>query len=287
MLHIVFNESEVELMKKVIELDETIVGEVWQIKDDFAVGPVAAIDTEEGWNARIEWWKGLLQGSPYGESLAGSFDDRQTVAAIKELLKNDTNEQVWIWMGQNQHDVCGYYWLMSQLKDYQGQVMVLYMNNLPFINEKGQLFYPSWLSEIQPKEFIKAKKLCRPITLSEFEVDPDEWKKICDENTLVRILEGGKKLASKNQDFYDQEILKNITTEWQKATRVLSNTLHRMKIKTGDVFVMSRMKELVNIGKVETMGDVNKGWKDFDVRTAIVNRESAIEDRESSIANRE
>ena len=76
-------------------------------------------------------------------------------------------------MAQNAHDVCGYYWLMSQLKDYQGQVYVLYLNNLPFINDKGGIFYPAALHEIQPKEFLKAKKLPRLINLSEFEIDPD------------------------------------------------------------------------------------------------------------------
>ena len=44
---------------------------------------------------------------------------------------------------------------------------------------KGQFFYPNNLFEIQPKEFLKAKKLARPISLSEFETDPDEWKKLC------------------------------------------------------------------------------------------------------------
>jgi hypothetical protein len=267
MIHIVFNESEVALMNQVIEMDETIAGEVVQIKDDFAVGPLSGIDTEEGWNARLDWWRSLMQGSPYKEELVGSFDDRQTVAAIKEKLDTNAEEQVWIWMGQNQHDVTGYYWLMPQLKDYQGRVMILYMNNLPFINEKGQIFYPSWLHEIQAKEFLKAKKLCRPITLSEFEVDPDEWKKLVEENATVRILEGGKKIVGKEESFYDAEILKNITAEWQKATRVLTNTLHRMKIKTGDVFVMWRMKQLINEGKIETTGDVSKGWKDFDVKS--------------------
>ena len=268
MIHIVFNESEVELMKKVIELDETITGEVIQIKDDFAVGPLAGIDTEEGWQARVEWWRNLLQGSPYKESLAGSFDDRLTVKEIKDKLDANAEEQVWIWMGQNQHDVCGYYWLMSQLRDYQGRIMTLYLNNLPFISEKGQIFYPSWLHEIQPKEFLKAKKLARPITSSEFEVDPDEWKKISEENATVRMLEGGKKIAGKAETFYDSEITKNVTGEWQKAGRVLTNTLHRMKIKTGDVFIMWRMKELISAGKIEVMGDVSKGWKDFDVRLA-------------------
>ena len=169
-------------------------------------------------------------------------------------------------MGQNQHDVCGYYWLMPQLKDYQGRVMVLFLNNLPFINEKGHIFYPSWLNEIQPKEFIKAKKLARPITLSEFEVDPDEWVRIVNDGGLVRILEGGKKIASKDDTFYDKEVLKNLTPEWQKAWRLVSNTLHRMPVKTGDVFIEWRIRQLIEQGKIEVTGDVSKGWKDFDVK---------------------
>lgn len=266
MIHIVFNESEVSLMKEVIDLDETLTGDVIQIKDDFAVGPLAGIDTEEGWQARVDWHRTLLQGSPYGEELAGSFDDRETVKQLKAKLDENPAEELWIWMGQNQHDVIGYYWLMPQFKDYQGRVMILYLNNLPFINEKGQIFYPSWLHEIQPKEFVKAKKLARPITLSEFEIDPDEWRKIAEENAMVRVLEGGKKIAGKEESFYDGEILKNVTGEWQKATRVLTNTLHRMKIKTGDVFIMWRMKSLINEGKIEVTGDMAKGWKDFDVK---------------------
>ncbi len=253
-------------MKQVIEMDETLAGEVVQIKDDFAVGPLAGIETEEGWQARVEWWRNLLQGSPYGEELAGSFDDRETVKELKAKLDENPAEELWIWMGQNQHDVMGYYWLMPQFREYQGRVMILYLNNLPFINEKGQIFYPSWLHEIQPKEFVKAKKLARPITLSEFEIDPDEWRKIAEENAMVRILEGGKKIVGKEESFYDAEILKNITAEWQKATRVLTHTLHRMKIKTGDVFIMWRMKHLINEGKIELTGDISKGWKDFDIK---------------------
>jgi hypothetical protein len=282
MIHVVFNESEVDLMKQVIALDESLSGEIIQVKDDFAVGPLSGIDTDEGWQARLEWWRGLLQGSPYKESLAGSFDDRQTVTQVKQQLDTDNNEQVWIWMGQNQHDVCGYYWFMSQFKDYPGRLMVLYMNNLPFINEKGQIFYPSWLSEIQPKEFLKARKLARPITPSEYEVDPDEWKKICDENAMIRLLEGGKKLISRDGTFYDSDVIKNITTEWQKASRVLTNILHRMKIKTGDVFIMWRMKELIATGKIEAMGELAKGWKDFDVKLPGAVQTEATESSETT-----
>ena len=144
--------------------------------------------------------------------------------------------------------------------------MVLYLNNLPFINEKGQLFYPTKVHDILPKEAVKAKRLARAITLSEFEVDPDEWKKLSEENAMVRILEGGKKIVGKEVTFYDNEIIKNITGEWQKAWRVLSNTLHRMKIKTGDVYIMWRLKELIGEGKIDVSGDITKGWKDFEVK---------------------
>lgn len=267
MIHVVFNESEVALMQQVIALDEILAGDVVQIKDDYAVGPIQAIYEAEGYQLRRDWWKQLLENSPYAEQ-TDIVDDKLTVHNLKKRLDENPDEQIWLWMGQNQHDVCGYYWLMPQLKEYQGRIMVLYMNNLPFINEKGQIFYPSWLHEIQPSEFLKAKKLCRPITLSEFEVDPDEWKKLTEDNAIVRSLEGGKKIASQPETFYDAELLKNITAEWQKSWRVLSNTLNRMKIKTGDVFIMWRLKTLIAEGKVEVNGEVNKGWKDFDVKLA-------------------
>ena len=285
MIHIVFNASDVNLIKNVIKLDEGLTGNVLQIKDDFAVGPLTGIETEEGWNSRGNWWRELLKNSPYENDPQTFFDDRETVKKIKEQLDTNAQEQVWIWMGQNQHDVCGYYWFIQHFKEYQGRVQVIYLNNLPFINEKGQLFYPSWIGEIQPKELIKAKRLARPVTTSEFEVDPDEWMKWCAENSTVRILEGGKKIVSRDETFYDNEILKNLTNDWQKATRILTNTLHRMKTKTGDVFLMWRMKGLIAQGRIEVLGDVNKTWKEFDVKLPGGRVENA--NMESNVANHE
>ncbi len=270
MIHIVFQHADVQLLAEAMKLDESLQGEIIEIKDEWGVGPLKDLDTDEGWKARQDWWRELLTGSPYGEKIVGSFDDRETVKQLKEKLDADAETVAWIWMGQNQHDVTGYFWLMPQLKNYQGRILILFLNNLPFINEKGQLFYPWSVHDILPKEALKAKKLARPITLSEFEIDPDEWKRLSEENSFVRILEGGKKIAGKELGFYDGEILKNLTGEWQKATRLLSNTLHRMKIKTCDVFIMWRIKELIKEGRIDSMGDVASGWKEFDVRKSGV-----------------
>jgi hypothetical protein len=281
MIHVVFNEADIEVLQKAIELDDVLHGDVYQIKDDFAVGPLAEIDTAEGWAERENWWRNLLDETGHNTDIVGSFDDRETIKKLFEILESDPEEELWIWMGQNHHDVCGYYWLMPQLKELQGRVMVLYLNNLPFINEKGQIFYPTNIHTIQPSEFLKAKKLSRAITLSEFEVDPDEWKRLCEENTMVRMLEGGKKIASKDVRFYDEEILKNITKEWQKGNRVLTNILNRMPIKTGDVFVMWRIKELITEEKIEALGDIRKAWKEVDLRLGGVKETMQTEEQQS------
>src|SRR5437868_7986396 len=217
MIHIVFNESDVELLKQVIALDETLAGDVIQVKGDLAVGPLENIYTEEGIEQRRQWWKQVLEGGDYdGKADAGEIDDTKTMNELVERMRNDADETIWIWAAQNKHDVCGYYWILPFMQEFQGRVMILYLNNLPFINEKGHIFYPTWLQEIPAREFLKAKKLAREITLSEFEVDPDEWSKICGENKGVRLLEGGKKLVQEDYDFYDNELKKYISSDWQK-----------------------------------------------------------------------
>ncbi|MBB1284165.1 DUF1835 domain-containing protein [Flavisolibacter sp. BT320] len=267
MIHIVFQEADIEVLKKAQELDESLAGDIRIVRDDFAVGPIQNIYETEGYQARRDYWKAQIDYSPYNtEDLLHLVDDRLMVHNLKKSLDKDAKEEVWIWMGQNQHDVCGYYWLISQLKDYQGRISVLYLNNLPFINEKGAIFYPSALHQIQPKEFLKAKKLSRKVTLSEFEVDPDEWTKLMEENAPVRILEGGKKIVSKDDDFYDKDILAGLTNEAQKGNRALQSILSKMKIKTGDVTLLNRLKVLAEEGKIDLTGEPAKGWKEFDVK---------------------
>ena len=266
MIHVVFNEPDVEILKKAIELDETLAGNVLLIRDDYAVGPLTGIFLPEGLEKRRDWWRTVLQGSDNENSVDdGMVNDPAVLINIKECLINNSEEELWIWAAQNKHDVCGYYWLVSQLADFQGRIHLLYLNNLPFINEKGNIFYPDWLSQIQPKEFLKAKKLARPITTSEFEVDGDEWNKICEEDKMIRLLEGGKKIVQKELNYYDTELLKFVTNDFQKANKVVNAFLNKGKETTGDAFVFWRLKELTKTNQLEVQGEL-KGMKDFEIK---------------------
>ena len=65
MIHIVFQEADIDALQKSFELDESLQGEIVQIKDDFAVGPLANIYSEEGIEARNQWWREVLAGGDY------------------------------------------------------------------------------------------------------------------------------------------------------------------------------------------------------------------------------
>jgi hypothetical protein len=97
MIHIVFNEADVKVLKQAIELDETLAGEVVQIKDDYAVGPLGNIYVGEGIDARRQWWRDVLAGGDYeGKVESGEVDDYKTVAELVGAMRR--NEESIIWM---------------------------------------------------------------------------------------------------------------------------------------------------------------------------------------------
>jgi len=266
MIHIVFNESDVTVLQQAIALEEGLTGDVIQIKDEYAVGPLLDIYQQEGIDARNSWWRMILTGGDLESKVDdGSINDRRTVEELTARLDSDPDEKIWIWAAQNKHDVSGYYWLLPYVKEYQGRIFILYLNNLPFINEKGNIFYPNWLHEIPAKEFLKARKLAREITPSEFEVDPDEWTKLIDENKGVRLLEGGKKLVQADYDFYDDDLRKFITPDWQKASKILHQYLAKAKHTTGDMYLLWRLKEMIAKDEFDVQGKVGN-MKDFEVK---------------------
>ena len=265
MIHVVFNEQDAEAISKALELDETMAGKVMVVRDDYAVGPLDNLSTPEGAVTRKEWWQHVLTGGDqHAISEEGKVNDEQVVRDISALLEQDQDELIWIWAAQNKHDVCGYYWLVSQLAAFQGRIFILYLNNLPFISDKGTIFYPDWLSQIPSKEFLKAKKLARPVTPSEFEIDSDEWNKICAEGSMVRLLDGGKKIIHQAVDFYDVDLVRYISGDKQKASKIINAFLSKNKEITGDAFLLWRLKHIATTGNYEVLGEL-KGIKDFEI----------------------
>src|SRR5687767_6105672 len=106
MIHIVFNEQDIQVLEKAMELDNSLQGQIIQVKDDYAVGPLKDIYSAEGTERRREWWREVLAGGDYdGRVDDGSVDDPKTVAALVGTMRRNPAETAWIWAAQNKHDV--------------------------------------------------------------------------------------------------------------------------------------------------------------------------------------
>lgn len=265
-LHIVFGQASVANLKAAFELDPQLEGEILCYEDDLAVGPLFILDTPDGRQARREWWN-ALHDIPAPQLAEGETvpPPEDPVRSLKARLREEEELVIWIWAGQNPTDVCGYYWLVSQLDRFSGRIHLIYLNNLPFLNEKNGVFYPTHLHQILPKEYLKAKKLAREVSLAEFELDGDEWRRLMNENAGVRLLEGGKKIRGEAATHYDKDLLAATGKEFAKANKTTSAVIGKMKYPVMDHFLNWRLKELVKEGKLEARGEL-KSLKDYEIR---------------------
>lgn len=264
-MHVVFQEPDSSTLLKSFELDPSLDREVIVIRDDYSVGPLLHINTPEGWQRRKQWYQDVYQFNDDAASSPDMMADALSLKKIKDALQSSEEAFVWIWVAPNAQDVCGYYRLVSELSDFAGQVFVLHLNNLPFLSEKGAVFYPDNLFEIPPKEFLKAKKLARAVTAAEFETDPDEWGKICNSEKTVRTWEGAKKLAVHGEDFFDRDLTGFMSDNWQRGSKIVSQFLSKSKRSPSAFYLHWRLRCLVDAGQVEAQGDL-KNLKEFEIR---------------------
>lgn len=260
-MHIVFHKDDAEALAKGFTEEEMPEERIFIIEDDFSLGYLPEEYSEQGSPDRRVWNR-KLYGE--GESEANpAFLTGKTISKIIQELEEDDEALAKIWIAPNARDVTGYYFLNHQLREFPGRIEVLWLNNLPFINDKGQIFYPTYLSEIEAREFIKAQKLAREITPSEFEMDIEEWDKMVSDHQMIRVLEGAKKLAQKDIEFYDEALFKLCTGEWQRASKILRDFLKNTRV--AEEFAAWRLSEMAANGQIEAKGDP-ENLKHWDIK---------------------
>jgi hypothetical protein len=272
MFHIVFDSRGVELLTAAMDMDDALDGEIILIEDDFSAGPISDLLSEQGQEARKRWWS-LVRDDSDKPRMSESAEETGSarLQRIRQRMELEEFDQIWIWIAPNPRDICGYYWAIGQLKDFPGRIYVLHLNNLPFINEKGSIFYPNSLSEIPSREFVKAKRLARPVSPAEFETDPDEWLRMVSENKNLRILEGGKKIVQLEDDYFDKSLLNFLQPVFQKIPKTVHHFLQKSSEKVNESVLTWRLRNLVITGEAEQQGETIRSLVKSDNSELAVN----------------
>lgn len=263
-MHIVFQKQNIAALEKSFELEESLKSEIFCVHDDFSVGPLKFKDPVGEVQLRKNWWQEVWKEEISLSDPLG-INNQLLIHNIRKIMDADHQEHIILWVAPNVRDVCGYYRVLWELEAFSGRVQVIHLNNLPFINEKGSLFYPEYLFEIPAREFVKARKLARQVTEAEFELDTEEWGALCRQDMMVRKLQGAKKLSSHEEDTFDKDILAVLTNDYLRASKVVNQFLSKSKEQISQYFILWRLYSLIEAGTLETKGEV-KNAKDFEVK---------------------
>jgi hypothetical protein len=260
--HIVVGDHAAQPLNEAVMSEPSMQGEVVVMKDILHVGPLQKQEGQAFSEMRTQYWHEVIGH----DKNADKVDDLERLLEISTTLNNNPDAQVWFWMAPTPADVCAYHWMLPYLSKHMGRFYLLSINNLPFLDEHGKVFYPKSIAHILPKELVKARKLSRPVTPAEVEVDGEEWRKLVEENAAIRVHDGGKKLSSRGEEHYDNQLISFCSHQYQKASRIINQAITKFGMPTGDVHLGWRLRKLASDGKLELQGDTSKTLRDFEVK---------------------
>ncbi|PZF72402.1 DUF3658 domain-containing protein [Taibaiella soli] len=260
--HFVVGDEAAKPLQEAIEAEPSMAGEVVVLRDVLSVGPLQKAEGQTFSELRSAFWQDVTGN----DKVKIVVDDMERLLEISKAMYENEDVKAWFWMAPIPADVCAYHWLLHYMSKHIGRFYLINIAGLPFLDETGKVFYPKSFSYILPKEIIKARKLARPVTPSEVEVDGEEWRKLVQEDTGIRTAEGGKKLTSRSEDFYDKILTGFCTQQFQKASKVINAAIAKHGVPTGDTYLGWRLRKMAEAGQIKLQGDTSKALKDFDVK---------------------
>ncbi|MFI5196311.1 MAG: DUF3658 domain-containing protein [Chitinophagales bacterium] len=260
--HIVTGDVAAAPLKDAIITEPSMEGEIVVMKDVLSVGPLQKEEGQSFSEMRSAFWQEVVTN----DKNPIQVDDLERLLEVGNELSKNEDAKIWLWIAPWPADICTYHWALQYLGKYIGRLFVINIAGLPFLDENGKVFFPKSIGEIQPREVVKARRLARPVTPAEIEVDGEEWCKLVAENADIRIHEGGKRLISKNADYYDNQLISFASQQYQKASKIIGQALSKFNIPTGDLYLGWRLRQLVAADKLHLQGDVTKTLKDFEVK---------------------
>lgn len=260
--HIVVGDLAAQPLQEAILSEPSMQGEVVVMKDILHVGPLQKEEGQSFSQLRSAFWQDVVMN----EKQPIEVTDMERLLEISTAMFNDPEITAWFWMAPSPADVCTYHWLLKYLSKHTNRFYILNIANLPFLDENGKVYYPKSISEILPRELVKARRLARLVTPAEVEIDGDEWRKLVEENAPIRTHEGGKKLLSRSSDYYDNQLLSFCSHQFEKASRIITQALKKYPLPTGDLHLGWRLRKMAEEGKLVLQGDVSKSLKDFEVK---------------------
>jgi hypothetical protein len=259
--HIVFDHSAAKSLRDAL-VDAGKSDSVLVFPGNLSFGPINPPD----WNRRAQWIANEL-----------FYEIRDLSAEIDAFwtapLAPDIKPVAWMSRRCTQEYANFLEWL-CRMENLPCQIIDLTEVKFPSEREPEHSWFVRSSALITPKNFLKYKLWDTAIELRE--VDRQRycniWRVLRAENAPLRILRDGE-LVSAPMDVFDARIMRQVSTEWQKLSRVVGYTL-ALDIddecqQLGIDVLHSRLRVLVESGALEGRGNLHS-LREGEVRKAAV-----------------
>lgn len=259
-INICFSRSAGETFKHAISNEEFQINQkVIVLFDNLSQGAIkGGVNIEK----RINWYDIFM-----GEDLLKSFVDCD-IDELKEnyntfhdeISKIDTSDTLYIWYGSSR-EICGMMYTLELLKNKNLNIYLIDVKDT-VVRRKKIKFKARDTREIIPENIEKYVAAKRKLDLNEYKELLDRWAVLKEENSILRVIDGGK-VESVNQNYFDIYILKYTPKEFRNYMRTIGDVLGRSEDTISDEYIFWRIKELVKSGKIECNGEfgVTRGMK--------------------------
>lgn len=193
-----------------------------------------------------------------------SFWDQEIEADMRGLLTQipadleqirrriGEGEAARIWYSDIPDELCGFYWLMDQLRALPEGHGTVYRLKQPELEENSDSIrrFNGW-GEVEPGDFHKYTRLAVPVSDHMRRYYGNIWRELQQENAQIRACINGK-LRSAPEDLYDRYILQEIDTQPEEFSeaRVIGNVLGKYQPGISDGYIHFRIDKMVQEGKL-------------------------------------
>lgn len=254
-LHILFDAAGAPNLETSFRIDPTLADDILVLEEDWSCGPW---DREPGLPHRLEWSRSCM-GEP--EKPGPDRESRN----LAERLRQTDDLVLWFWVASNSRDICGFQRLAWDLREFPSRLECIYLNNLPFLNERLQLFFPRFLAELPAREFPKAKRLAGPLSSQQWEAVLEGERELSLRNGVLRMGSGIGKIVTLNPDAFDGELLALCRGDWLKASRVAHQVFRKNQGSVSESYLLGRIRELAGAGNIQVQGDFYLR-REFDIK---------------------
>ncbi|WP_313162609.1 DUF3658 domain-containing protein [Sedimentibacter sp.] len=196
-----------------------------------------------------------------GQQLAQEIlkSTNENLKKVKERIAE--GESLRIWYSNQPDEMCGFYWFMYLLNQWEVSDEQVFIVKLPEweAHEKGTIVRKTNWGETAPEEWNRYIELQKTVPQIFIQSCASHWLELKGENAPLRIVLNGQ-LVNSSEKIYDDFILREIAAEneeFQEAM-IIGRVLGKYQLGISDSWVAFRIEEMIHAGKLTVMSSADE-----------------------------